>query len=398
MSVTMNSRSHALKMVPAATGFDEPFPFMRPSLPELSNVFAEYQSAYRNGVLTNASLVCRLEAAVAERLGVKHCVAVSSCTSGLMMVLRALGLTGEVILPSFTFFATGHSVLWNGLKPVFADCDPYTWNVSAADVERKITADTSAILAVHMYGNPCDIAKLEAIARRRNLKLIFDAAHAFGTQYRGVPTGSFGDAEVFSLSPTKLLVAGEGGLVTTNEPKLAAAVRAMRNYGDVGAYDPKWLGLNARMTEFNAAMALAGLPLVKAKVQRRNQIAQMYTEKLSRLPGVCFQKTHPGDIDTYKDYSVLVIPEITGVTRDQLAESLRAQNIETKKYFYPPLHQQYLYSSFHEFGATDLAQTEHVANNVLSLPIYESLPDETICIIADTFERIVRLARDRKAS
>ena len=315
-----------------------------------------------------------------------------------MMVLRALGLKGEVILPSFTFFATGHSVLWNGLKPVFADCDPHTWNVSPAEVERKITADTSAILAVHMYGNPCDVAELEAIARRHNLRLVFDAAHAFGTQYRGVPTGSFGDAEVFSLSPTKLLVAGEGGLVTTNDAELAAAVRAMRNYGDVGAYDPKWLGLNARMTEFNAAMALAGLPLVKAKVQRRSQIAQMYTEKLSRIPGICFQKVHPGDTHTYKDYSVLVVPESIGLTRDLLTESLRTENIETKKYFYPPLHQQYLYSIFHEFGATDLTQTEHVANNILSLPIYESLSDETICIIADTFERIVRLARARKAS
>ena len=400
MSLTMNSnsRSHALKVVPAATGFNEPFPFMRPSLPELSDVFAEYQSAYRNGVLTNAALVSRLEAAVAERLSVKHCVAVSSCTSGLMMVLRALGLKGDVILPSFTFFATGHSVLWNGLKPVFADCDPHTWNVSPAEVERKITADTSAILAVHMYGNPCDVAELEAIARRHNLKLVFDAAHAFGTHYHGVPTGSFGDAEVFSLSPTKLLVAGEGGLVTTNDAKLATTVRAMRNYGDVGAYDPKWLGLNARMTEFNAAMALAGLPLVKAKVQRRSQIAQMYTEKLSRIPGLCFQKVHPGDTPTYKDYSVLVVPEIIGLTRDLLAESLRTENIETKKYFYPPLHQQHLYSIFHESGATDLVQTEHVANNILSLPIYESLSDETICIIADTFERIVRLARDRKAS
>ena len=398
MSLTLNSRSHDLKVVPATAGLDEPSPFFRPSLPELSHVFSEYQSAYRNGLLTNAGLVSRLEEAVADRLRVKHCVAVSSCTSGLMMVLRALGLEGEVILPSFTFFATGHSVAWNCLKPVFADCEADTWNISPADVERKITGATSAILAVHLYGNPCDVTALEAIARRHKLKLVFDAAHAFGTQSRGVPVGAFGDAEVFSLSPTKLLVAGEGGLVTTNDAALAAAVRAMRNYGDVGAYDPKWLGLNARMTEFNAAMALAGLPLVNAKIQRRSQIARMYTEILSRLPGICFQKVHPSDTHTYKDFSVLIVPEILGLTRDFLAESLRANKIETKKYFYPPLHQQYLYSTFHESGANDLAQTEHVANNILSLPMYESLPDETVCMIAETFERIVRLARDRKAS
>src|SRR5207302_4705406 len=146
-----------------------------------------------------------------------------------------------------------------------------------------------------LYGKPCDIPALEGLAHRHGLKLIFDAAHAFGSAYRGRPIGSFGDAEVFSLSPTKLLVAGEGGLVTTNDAKLAAAVRAMRNYGDVGAYNPKWLGLNARMTEFNAALALSGLPLMDAKIRRRNAIAGMYTELLSSLPGIRFQKVHPAD-------------------------------------------------------------------------------------------------------
>ena len=398
MSVTFDPSSHASKPVPAAPAFDEPLPFMRPTLPELSHVVFEYQSAYRNGLLTNSGLVAKLESAVAERLRVKHCVAVSSCTSGIMMVLRALGLKGEVILPSFTFFATGHAVLWNGLKPVFADCDADTWNVSPSDVERKITDATSAILAVHMYGNPCDVAALEAIARRRNLKLIFDAAHGFGSEYRGVPVGSFGDAEVFSLSPTKLLVAGEGGLVTTNDAKLAAAVRAMRNYGDVGTYNPKWLGLNARMTEFNAALALSGLPLIEAKVRRRNHIARTYTELLSPLRGTRFQKVHPDDLHPYKDYSVHVTPEHLGISRDRLAESLRAEKIETKMYFDPPLHQQHLYSQFHNSSSNDLLQTEHVANGVLSLPIYESLPDEAVYTIAETLRRIVQFANDRKAS
>ncbi len=137
MSVTINSRSFALKVVPASPAFDEPFPFMRPTLPELSDVLSVYQSAYRSGLITNGGLVERLEAAVAERLRVKHCVAVSSCTSGLMMVLRALGVTGEVILPSFTFFATGHAVMWNGLKLVFADCDAETWNLDPSRWSRK---------------------------------------------------------------------------------------------------------------------------------------------------------------------------------------------------------------------------------------------------------------------
>src|SRR5262249_32867661 len=152
-------------------------------------------------------LVARFESAAAEWLGVPHCVAVSSCTSGLILVLRALGLAGEVIIPSFTFFATAHAARWNGLQPVFADCDADTWNIDPADVERRITPRTTGIMAVHLYGNPCNVDALERIAKKHNLKLIFDAAHAFGTEYRGVRVGGFGDAEVFSLSPTKLLVA-----------------------------------------------------------------------------------------------------------------------------------------------------------------------------------------------
>jgi dTDP-4-amino-4,6-dideoxygalactose transaminase len=399
MSVTMNPKSSAPDPLHGETrAFEERFPFMRPTLPDLKDVIDEYQSAFQSGLLTNSTIVARLEAAVAERLAVKHCVAVSSCTSGLMMVLRALGLSGEVILPSFTFFATGHAVLWNGLTPVFANSELDTWNVNPSDIERKITEKTSAILAVHLYGNPCDIPALEALAKRHGLKLIFDAAHAFGSAYRGKPIGSFGDAEVFSLSPTKLLVAGEGGLVTTGDAKLAAAVRAMRNYGDIGAYNPEWLGVNARMTEFNAALALRGLPLIDAKVRRRNSIAQTYTEILASLPGVRFQKKHPEDTNTYKDYSIHITPEILGMTRDGLANALLHENIETKKYFYPPLHQQSLYSRFHDPARNDLSQTEFLANGILSLPIYESLPDETVIAVAETLKRIVDSKRDGHAA
>jgi dTDP-4-amino-4,6-dideoxygalactose transaminase len=398
MSVTMNSKANALTGFHSeAPAFRERFPFMRPTLPDLNDVIREYQSTYEKGLLTNAGLVGRLEAAVGERLGVKHCIAVSSCTSGLMMVMRALGLSGEVIVPTFTFFATGHAILWNGLTPVFANSQLDTWNVSPADVERQITDRTSAIVAVHLYGNPCDIPALERLAHRYRLKLIFDAAHAFGSAYRGKPIGSFGDAEVFSLSPTKLLVAGEGGLVTTSDAKLAAAVRAMRNYGDIGAYNPEWLGVNARMAEFNAALALCGLPLIDAKVRRRNYIAQMYTEILSSLPGVRFQNTHAHDTSTYKDYSIHIVPEIVGMTRDALANALLNQNIETKKYFHPPLHQQSLYSEFHDPTRNDLSQTEFLADGILSLPIYESLPDETVTAVAETLKRIVQSGLERRA-
>jgi dTDP-4-amino-4,6-dideoxygalactose transaminase len=396
MSFTPSSKLPAI--YGGRPAFAERFPFIRPTLPALSEVVKDYEVAYRSGLLTNSKLVARLESAVAERLRVKHCVAVSSCTSGLMMVLRALGLTGEVIVPSFTFFATGHATRWNGLTPVFADCDPNTWNVVPTEIERKITERTSAILAVHLYGNPCDHEAIEKLASRRGLKLIFDAAHGFGSQRRGVPVGSFGDAEVFSLSPTKLLVAGEGGLVTTNDAKLAGAIRGMRNYGDLGAYNPEWLGMNARMSEFNAALALAGLPLMEEKIKRRNAVANMYTEMLSGLPGVGFQSVDSSDVHTYKDYSIHVTPDSFGMTRDALAQALLAENIETKKYFYPPLHQQDLYKPFYNPGRDDLTQTEHITGGVLSLPIYESLPDETVKTVAQTVRNLVEFEPDQNQS
>jgi dTDP-4-amino-4,6-dideoxygalactose transaminase len=337
-------------------------------------------------MLTNGKLVTRLEAAVAERLGVSHCVAVSSCTSGLILVLKVLGVRGEVVLPSFTFFATGHAVLWNGATPVFADCDSESWTVDPADVEAKITEQTQAILAVHLYGNPAPIEELQRIASRHEAKLIFDAAHAFGSCYRGIPVGGFGDAEVFSLSPTKLLVAGEGGLVCTNDATLARLLRAARNYGDAGNYDPEILGLNARMTEFNAALALAGMGLVDHKVKRHNRIAQRYTDLLHGIPGIRLQHIDNRNCCTYKDFSILVSPAEFGMHRDEVAEVLAAEGIPTKKYFHPPLHRQRLFKSNRAASSPALPNTERISEEVLSLPIYESLANENV-------ERIVLAIR-----
>jgi dTDP-4-amino-4,6-dideoxygalactose transaminase len=378
--------------------FSERFRFIRPVLPALDSVLANYRPAYDNGLITNADVVGKFEAGVAERLQVKNCVAVSSCTSGLMMVLRGLGVTGEVIIPSFTFFATGHAARWNSLTPVFADCNPDTWNVDVEDVERKITERTKALLIVHLYGNPANVEALTRIATKHKLKLIFDGAHAFGSKYRGRPVGQFGDAEVFSLSPTKLLVAGEGGLVTTNDDTLAKAVRAMRNYGDTGAYDPEWVGLNARMSEFNAALGLTGLATVSERVARRNQIAKMYDDMLATLPGLRFQRVHPNDVNTFKDYSIHVTPEQFGMDRDELAAGLLAENIETKKYFYPPMHMQKLYQQFYDKARNTLKTTELVTGGILSLPIYESLPDSTIEGVANAIIRLARHASARKES
>jgi dTDP-4-amino-4,6-dideoxygalactose transaminase len=385
------------KEVRPAPLFRERFRFIHPTLPPLERVVAEYGQVFGSGLITNGRLVARLEAAVCERLGVRHCIAVSSCTSGLMLVMKALGLRGEVILPSFTFFATGHAVLWNGLTPVFADCDPQTWNIDPGAVDRAITPRTAAIVAVHLYGNPAPVAELEWIAQKHGLKLLFDAAHAFGASYKGQAVGCFGDAEVFSLSPTKLLVAGEGGLVCTNDALLAHKLRAGRNYGDLGSYDPMLLGLNARMPEFNAALALAGLDLVPAKVKKHNQIAALYTSELEGTPGIGFQRVPAGHASTYKDYSVRVDAPAFGMTRDELAAALLADNIETKKYFHPPLHQQALFRALLPASLSTLPVTDAISESVLSLPVYESLPHATVRQVARAIRGLQQAGRGREA-
>ena len=362
---------------------------MQPALPPLEEVLRRYPAAYSQGMITNGVLVERLERAVAERVGVAHCVAVSSCTSGLMLVLRALGVKRDVILPSFTFFATGHAALWNNLRPVFADCEPDTWTIDATDVERRITARTSAILAVHVYGNPCAIEELSRIAARHRLKLIFDSAHAFGSRYRGAPVGQFGDAEVFSLSPTKTLISGEGGLVTTNDASLARRLKALRNYGDSGTYDCEMLGLNARMPEFNAALAIAGLDMTEEKVCRHNTIAATYTSALSSVPGLSFQSVRDGCVSTFKDYSVHVSAGAFGATREQFIRDLTAENISTRMYFSPALHQQTLYRKWARGEPPDgLNTTTRVSGGVVSLPIYRSLEDQTVSDVAGAIRRL----------
>src|ERR1700730_6324596 len=191
--------------------------------------------------LTNGVYVRKFEEAAAKYLGVAHCVAVSNCTAGVLLVLKALDLRGEVILPSFTFHATAHAVVWNGLTPVFADCAANTFCVAPQAVRAQVSNRTAALLAVHLFGTPAAVKELEEIAGELQIPLLFDAAHAFGSLSHGDHVGRFGTAEVFSLSPTKLVVAGEGGLVATGDAGLAEKLRAARNYGDAGNYDTEIL-------------------------------------------------------------------------------------------------------------------------------------------------------------
>jgi dTDP-4-amino-4,6-dideoxygalactose transaminase len=335
--------------------------------------------------LTNGAYVRKFEEAAAEYLGVAHCVAVSSCTAGLLLVLKSLDLRGEVILPSFTFHATAHAVVWNGLTPVFADCDAKTFCVAPQAVRAQVSIRTAGILAVHLFGNPAAVEELEKIAAELQIPLVFDAAHAFGSSSYGKHVGGFGTAEVFSFSPTKLVVAGEGGLVATRDAGLAERLRAARNYGDAGNYDPEVLGVNARMSEISAAMALHGLTGLDARIERRNEIRCRYERNLRDVAGIRFQEVSEGGRSTFKDFSVIVDEKEFGHSRDWLVELLHRENIGARKYFSPPVHRQKLYSAMWDGRA--LPVTDLVSDGVVSLPIYSSLADQSVDKVCEVIRR-----------
>src|ERR1700732_3525016 len=269
--------------------FDERVPIVSPEGLPGEEFLRDVRKILNSRQLTNATFVRQLEQAAEEYLGVAHCVAVSSCTAGLVLTLQALDLRGEVILPSFTFHASAHSLLWNGLKPVFADCDPETFCVDPHSIKLQLSARTAAIFAVHLFGNPASIVEIQTIASDASIPLICDAAHAFGSALKHRRVGNFGIAEIFSFAPTKLLVAGEGGMIATRDADLARTLRVARNYGDGGDYDPELPGLNARMSEFHAALALRGLHGLDARIDRRNQIRLHYPRRTPAGPRLALQ-------------------------------------------------------------------------------------------------------------
>ena len=249
---------------------------------------------YGSGTLTKGPILADYERALAAHLGVRHALGVSSCTAGLMLVFdRWRG--AEIVLPSFTFMATAMAAVWAGLEPIFADIDPDTWCLSPAAAEAAVTPATALVAPVHVFGNPADTESFDALGRRRDLAVVYDAAHGFGARRDGAPVGGEGLAQVFSTSPTKLLITGEGGVVATDDDELAERVRIGREYGNPGTYDAVFVGLNARLPEASALLGLKGLELLDREAERRNALAAAYRELLGALPGLGFQRIRPQD-------------------------------------------------------------------------------------------------------
>jgi len=376
-----------LAILGAAPAFSERVPITRPTLVPYEEMAGDIKTVVESGILTNGPRVAAFEAEASAYLGVPYAVALSSCTSGLMLTLRCLGLQGEVILPSFTFVATALSVIWNGLTPVFVDSDYATHNIDPIQAEAAVTPRTSAIIATYIFGNPPRLGELEEIAAAHDLKFVLDAAHAFGAVRQGRTCGGYGDAEVMSLTPTKLLVAGEGGLVTTRHKELADALKLARNYGSPPDYDTSIVGLNARMPEINAVIASKNLARFPERLKLRQELVARYKARLANVAGMEFQVVEKGSLCTYKDFSILVDDAHFGLTRDGLARALAAENVETRPYFSPPVHRQRAIAPYVPEGV-DLPVTDLLAGRALSLPLYSHMDVKVVDAIADLIVRI----------
>lgn len=351
--------------------FKQKIHIVRPVLPEFSELEDDLRGILSSRMVTKGKVLAEFEERVSQHLQVDYALGVSSCTTGLMLAFQALGLTGEVIVPSFTFMATVSSMVWCGLTPVFVDVEAETTNIDPQAVEAAITPCTSAIVGVHNFGNPAEIDQLAEIASRRHLKLVFDAAHGFGTRYQGKPVGSQGDVQVFSLSPTKLLIAGEGGIVATRDAILAEKIRKGREYGNDGKYDSEFAGMNARLAEFNALMGMKSLDRLEQAAYSRNNTARAFQQELGALPGVGFQQVKPGNRSSFKDFSITVDEGQFGLSRNELGAVLAAENIDTRKYYDPPVHRQMAYQKY--YNGSKLDETNTLARTSLSLPLWTDM-------------------------
>lgn len=316
----------------------------------------------------NGKYVQQLEAKIAEMLGVRHCVAMCNATVGLEIAIRALGLSGEVIIPSFTFIATAHALQWQQITPVFCDIDPVTHNIDPAKIEALITPRTTAIMGVHLWGRGCEVETLQKIADRHGLKLLFDAAHAFACSHRGRMIGGFGNAEIFSFHATKFLNSLEGGMVATNDDELALKIRRMKNFGFTGYDQVESIGTNGKMNEISAAMGLTNLESLEEFVAINRAHHQLYGEGLAGFPGISLMPYDQAERCNYQYVVVEMDAAEAGITRDDLVTSLHKQGIIARRYFYPGCHRMEPYATLFPDAGRNLPVTQSLSNRLLCLP------------------------------
>lgn len=350
-------------------------PILRPSLPPIEEYMKLVEGIWERKQLTNnGTLAKELGAKLKKFLGVKHCILVSSGTLALQLSIKALDLQGEIITSPFSFVATSSAIVWEGLDPVYVDIDPQTFNIDPSLIESTITSKTKAILVPHIYGHPCNVEKIQKIAKKYNLKVIFDAAHAFGVKYQGKSLVNFGDISTLSFHATKIFFTGEGGAIVTSNDKLAARVSKMRDFGIQDCEVVTEIGINAKMSELHAALGLCVLPNVKSNIKKRKIIAAKYDKEL-KTTSLKKPQIPPKTNQNYLYYPVLFPSQ---KTLEKTLKNLNDENIFPRRYFFPTLNKlPYLKKKQH------CPVAEDIASKVLCLPFSNEINDPTIKKISE---------------
>ncbi|MGO4222607.1 DegT/DnrJ/EryC1/StrS family aminotransferase [Lysobacter sp. TAF61] len=366
----------------ASPAFVEPLHVGRPNLGDKEALLRYTAEIYdRRWLTNNGPLVQELESRIAARLGVKHCVAMCNGTVALEIAVRALGLEGEVIIPSYTFIATAHALHWQAITPVFADVDPDTHNLDPDAVRRMITPRTSGIIGVHLWGRPAPTDALQQIADEHGLQLMFDAAHGFDCSHQGKKLGNFGRCEVLSFHATKVFNTFEGGAVVTNDDELAEAIRLMRNFGFAGYDNVIHPGTNGKMPEINAAMGLVNMDALGEFVCANDRCHSQYFAALAGVPGLTVLP-YDRDNDPNYQYVVVEVGDDSAVSRDEILAALHAENILARKYFWPGCHGMQPYRDLFPHARLVLPNTIRVAERVIVLPTGPTLSEVAIDTVA----------------
>jgi len=391
----------ALAIFGAAPAFVEQLHVGRPNIGDRTRFLARLNDILDRRWLTNyGEYVKELEGRIAALIGVRHCILVANGTIGLELLIRALGLSGEVIVPAFTFVATAHALQWQEITPVFADIDPATHCLDPDSVEAAITPRTTGIIGVHLWGRPCAVDELARIAGRRGLKLIYDAAHALACSFGERMIGSFGEAEVFSFHATKIFNTFEGGAIVTNNDDLARKLRLMQNFGFSGYDNVVYLGTNGKMSEVAAAMGLTNLESLDELIACNRSNYRAYSRHLADVPGIRIIPYDERNRSNYH-YVVTLVDAAAPLTRDELVAVLHAEKVMARRYFYPGVHRMEPYRSRYPDAYRALPRTEEVCREVLVLPTGPSLPEnaiERLCGILRTALANAPAVRERLAA
>lgn len=365
-------------------GFERPVYVTRPMLPPLEKYTELLAEVWDTGHLTNGGPQHdALEAALGRFLGTNNISLFNNGTIALITACQAMRLTGEVITTPFTFAATPHVLSWNNITPVFADIDPVTMNLDPRNIEPLINGRTSAILAVHVFGQPCDVYAIEKIAARHGLRVIYDGAHAFGARIDGRPVTDFGDATMLSFHATKLFHTAEGGAVVARDASVKTRIDLLKNFGIQDESTVLMPGINGKMNELQAALGLLTLEMVAEEQQRRSRVAAIYRERLADIAGLILPSAMEKNMSSYQYFPVRIREEACGVSRNRLVEGLRAFNIYARKYFYPLCSEYSCYRMLPSASSAYLPAAHRVADEIMCLPFYGALPDGSVHRICD---------------